>query len=51
MDQGGLLNKQTIVMPTYQHYLNLIPFMGETLIPSFVLLSVPSFLILASWAF
>ncbi len=36
-------------VPGYHHYLN--PTMGDTFISSFVLPSVPSFLILASWAF
>ena len=36
----------------YQQHVDLIPScIGETLSPSFVLPSVPSFLILASWAF
>lgn len=49
MNQSDLLNRQAIVMPGYHHYLN--PTMGDTFISSFVLPSVPSFLILASWAF
>jgi hypothetical protein len=46
LDQSDLLNKQAIVMSGYQHYL--YPIMGDTFISSFVLPSVPSFLMLAS---
>jgi len=48
MDEGDLLDEQAIVTPGYQYYLN--PIMG-TFISSFVLPSVLSFPILASWVF
>jgi hypothetical protein len=48
LDESDLLNKQAIVMPGYQCYLS--PIMG-TFISSFVLPSVFSSLILASWVF
>jgi hypothetical protein len=46
LDESDLLNKQTFVMLEYQHYLN--PIVSK-FISSFVLSSVLSFLILASW--
>jgi hypothetical protein len=48
VDESDLPKKQAIVMPGYQHYLN--PIMGA-FISSFVLPSVLSFPILASWVF
>jgi len=46
MDKSDLLNKQAIVMLWYQRYLNPVV---STFIPSFVLPSVLSLVILASW--
>jgi len=46
LDKSDLMNKKAIVMPGDQHYLNPVV---STFISSFVLPSVLSFLIFASW--
>jgi hypothetical protein len=46
MDKGDLMNKKAIIVPKYQRYSNTVV---STFISSFVLPSVLSFAILASW--